>query len=261
MRADAVRSMKGRIATRVAGALLAIAIGAGAQGASAQRRKSPPPPPAPPAVSAEPDAPAPEPELPSDTAAGTDVAEELPAAPSAAPSPEPTPSAEAEAEPTEDLAALQAELAQVMDDLVQARARVALLGKSLWKTRVRVRIDNRAAPDQVAARAALYLDGAPIWSGDGAQLRDPERVLFDGFAAPGPHVLTLEIAQRARDDEAYRYDLRESYRFQAPRERRTDLRLVIDDDSDMAEDFPDDEEGSYEVQTRLEARAVALDDE
>jgi hypothetical protein len=261
MRADAAWSTRGRIAARVAGALLAIALGAGALGASAQRRKTPPPPPALPPVSAEPVAPAVDTEQPSDTAAGADPAED--AAPAAAPaaSAQPTPATEDEAEPTEDLAALQAELAQVMDDLVQARARVALLGKSLWKTRVRVRVDNRAAPDQIAARAALYLDGAPIWSGDGAQLRDPERVLFDGFAAPGPHVLTLEIAQRSRDDEAFRYDLRESYRFQAPRERRTDLRLVIDDDSDMAEDFPDDEEGSYEVQTRLEARAVALDDE
>jgi hypothetical protein len=148
-----------------------------------------------------------------------------------------------------------------MDDLVQARARVAVLGKSLFKTRVRIRIDNRAAPDQVAARAALFLDGAPIWSGDGSQLRDPERVLFEGSAAPGPHVLSLEIEQRARDEDSYRYTLRESYRFVALRERRSDLRLVLDDDSDMAEDFKDDEEGSYEVQTRLEVRAAALDDE
>ena len=260
MRADAVRSTLVRIAPRTAGVLLAAALLAIAQGASAQRRKAPPPP-APPVPIAEPSAPAPEPEPSIETAPAAEPAPAEPV-PEASPAPEPAAAADAAAaEQAEDLAALQAELAQVMDDLVQARARVALLGKSLWKTRVRVRIDNRAEPDQVAARAVLYLDGAPIWSGDGAQLRDPERVLFDGFAAPGPHVLTLEIAQRARDDEAYRYDLRESYRFQALRERRTDLRLVIDDDSDMAEDFPDDEEGSYEVQTRLEARAVALDDE
>jgi hypothetical protein len=240
-------------------ALLACAVLLTASAASAQRRKAAPPPPAPPPVSAEPAA---EPEPAAQAEAEPVLAPEP--APSAAPAAPATDPAAAEA-PAEDqaaeLAALQAELAQVMDDLVQARARVALLGKSLWKTKVRVRIDNRAEPDQVAARAVLYLDGAPIWSGDGAQLRDPERILFEGFAAPGPHVLGLEVEQQARDKDAYRYDLHESYRFVALRERRTDLRLVLDDDSDMAEDFDDDEEGSYEVQTRLEVRAAALDDE
>jgi hypothetical protein len=138
---------------------------------------------------------------------------------------------------------------------------VAILGKSLFKTRVRVKLDNRAAPDQQASRAQLWLDGAPIFSGDGAALRDPERTLWEGFAAPGAHVLTLYVEQRAQDDESYRYTLRESFRFVVVRERRTDLRLVLDDDSDMAEDFPDDREGAYEVQTRLEARAVPLNEE
>jgi hypothetical protein len=159
-----------------------------------------------------------------------------------------------------ELAGLQQDLAQVMDDLVQARARVALLGKSLFKTRVRVKLDNRAAPEQVAAHVALWLDGAPIWNGDGGTLRDPEHSLFEGFAAPGPHTLTVEVEQRARADEAYRYTLHESYRFTVVQQKRTDLRLVLDDDSDMAEDFPDDHEGKYDVRTRLQVRAVGLNE-
>jgi cell wall-associated NlpC family hydrolase len=160
-----------------------------------------------------------------------------------------------------ELAGLQQDLAQVMDDLVQARARVAVLGKSLFKTRVRVKLDNRAAPEQVAARATLWLDGAPIWNGDGPSMRGPERALFDGFAAPGAHTLTVEVEQRARKDEAYRYTLRESYRFMVVREKRTDVVLVLDDDSDMAEEFPDDQEGEYDVRTRLKVHAVGLNEE
>jgi hypothetical protein len=160
-----------------------------------------------------------------------------------------------------ELAALQQDLAQVMDDLVQARARVAVLGKALFKTRVRVKLDNRAAPEQVAARATLWLDGAPIWNGDGASLRGPDLALFDGFAAPGAHTLTVEVEQRARKDEAYRYTLRHSYRFMVVREKRTDLVLVLDDDSDMADEFPDDQEGEYDVRTRLKVHAVGLNEE
>jgi hypothetical protein len=171
-------------------------------------------------------------------------------------SPQPAPAAD-----NGELAGLQQDLAQVMDDLVQARTRVAVLGKALFKTRVRVKLDNRAAPEQVAVRATLWLDGAPIWNGDGASMRGPELALFDGFAAPGAHTLTVEVEQRARKDEAYRYTLRESYRFMVVREKRTDVVLVLDDDSDMADEFADDQEGEYEVRTRLKVHAVGLNEE
>jgi hypothetical protein len=235
--------------------------------ASAQRRKS--------GGKPAPAQPAPEPEVVPEPPAAPQAPAVTPS-PSAAPPAEPAPSEPPAAPPpsaapaqppaaaetnAEEAAALQQELAAVMDDLVQARARVAVIGKSLFKTKVRVKLDNRTEPDQVAARVLLWLDGAPIFSGDGSSVRDPERALWEGFAAPGPHVLTLEIEQRSRDDEAFRYTLRESYRFVVNRERRTDVRVVLDDDSDMAEDFKDDEEGSYEVQTRFEVRAVALDEE
>jgi hypothetical protein len=205
-------------------------------------------------------------------AAAATAASPEPAAPSAKPEPPAVPPASSiesgdtapppdTAQPDAEVASLQQELAQVMDDLVQARARVALLGKSLFKTRVRVQLDNRAAPDQIAARIALFLDGAPIWSGDGAAVRDEKQILFDGVAAPGPHVLGLEIEQRAREDDAYRYMLRDNYHFSVLRERRTDLKLVLDDDSDIAEDFKDDDEGRYDVRTKLEVRAAALNEE
>lgn len=155
---------------------------------------------------------------------------------------------------------LQKELSEVMDSLVQARARAAVLGKALWKTTVAIKVDNRAE-DQVAVRVALWLDGAPVWNGDGSALSDPERKLFSGFIAPGQHVLTYEVEQRARADEKYRYTQRSSLRFSALKERRTELRLVLDDDSDIAEDFADDEEGEYDVRARLQVRAIEPGDE
>lgn len=169
--------------------------------------------------------------------------------------------AKAESAEKPDSVALQLELAQLMDDLVQARERVAVIGKALFKTRVRVKLDNRALEEQLPGRVTLRLDGSPIFSADGTTLRDAERSLFDGFAAPGPHVLELELEQRARSDEAYRYTQRQSFRFEVVRERRTDLQLVLEDDSDIAEDFRDDREGEYDVRTRLQVSAQPLSEE
>jgi hypothetical protein len=44
-------------------------------------------------------------------------------------------------------------------------------------------------------------------------------------------------------------------------ERRTDLRLRLEDDSDIAEDFHDDRSGEYDVHTRLQVRAAPLNED
>jgi hypothetical protein len=143
--------------------------------------------------------------------------------------------------------------------LVAARARAAVLGKTLFKTRVAVRLQNLTGPDPVLAKVVLSLDGSPVFHGDASALGDDEaHQVFEGFAAPGPHLLSVELEQRARDNTAYGYTLHESYKFEATREKQTELTLVLDDDSNLAKDFPDDGEGEYDVRTRLRVRTKAL---
>jgi hypothetical protein len=183
------------------------------------------------------------------------AAEPAPAAAAQTPANAPDPADEAAAQ---DAQAVREELSTVMDSLVSARARAALLGKSLFKTRVRVQLENEAADDQVLGKVALSLDGNPIYRGDGSTLNPEGAKLFEGYAAPGPHVLTVEIEQRAREDDGYRYSQTSSLRFVVPRGTLTDLTLVLDDDSDIAEDFKDDDEGEYDVRLRLEVVARPL---
>jgi len=181
-----------------------------------------------------------------------------PQPPAAAPAAEPAKEKAEDEAAAQEAQAVREELSTVMDSLVSARARAALLGKSLFKTRVRVQLVNDAADDQLLGKVALSLDGNPIYRGEGSGL-DPEGAkLFEGYAAPGPHVLTVEIEQRAREDDAYRYSQTSSLRFVVPRGTLTDLKLVLDDDSDIAEDFADDDEGEYDVRLRLEVTARPL---
>jgi hypothetical protein len=48
------------------------------------------------------------------------------------------------------------------------------------------------------------------------------------------------------------------YRVRLIAERVTNVDLVMSDDSDMADDFPDDNEGEYDVRVRARIKAVAL---
>lgn len=179
--------------------------------------------------------------------------------PAAGPSTSAAPAEPSPKKDAEPLVALSTELAGLMDELVQARARAALLGKTLFKTLLRVHVQNLAEDSASLAKLVLKLDGAPIYRGDAGSLRgDEQHQVFEGFVAPGPHVLTAEIDQNSRDDSAYGYALRESYRFQALRDKRNELSLVLADDSDVASEFPDDQDGEYDIRTRLRVRTEEL---
>jgi translation initiation factor 2B subunit (eIF-2B alpha/beta/delta family) len=192
-----------------------------------------------------------------DDAPAADSSTKSEAEPDAAPASESPKASDAE-----DVSSLQSELSTLMDELVQARTRAALLGKTLFKTVSRVYVQNLTGDDAVLSKVVLKLDGAPIFRGDSAALRgDDARQVFEGFIAPGPHVLTAEIEVSSRDDSAYGYSLRESYKFQALRDKRNELSLQIRDDSDVAREFPDDQDGEYDVRMRIRVRTKELNAE
>jgi hypothetical protein len=74
-------------------------------------------------------------------------------------------------------------------------------------------------------------------------------------------VLAAELEQSSKRDAAYGYSLHESYRFQVVRDKRSELTLIVDDDSDLADDFPDDAEGEYDVRMKLRVRTKNLNEE
>jgi hypothetical protein len=83
-----------------------------------------------------------------------------------------------------------------------------------------------------------------------------ERIVYAHAVAPGQHVLGLDID---------RYDLRgknfrtwQSSRFSVvvPEGQLVEAHFKLEDSSDMAEDFPDDQDGEYEIGVRLRARVA-----
>lgn len=229
---------------------------ADAQRRRRRRRRRPTPPPAAPAETPE--------ETDTEEAAeestdGPEVEAEAQAEIAPEPVAEPVAPATPESAPPPDLSPLRSELATLMDELVQTRARVAVLGRQLFETKVRVRVENRAG-DAVLATFSLRLDGAPVFVMSD-RLGDEGAVVFEGFAAPGPHELTVEAEQRTRANADYRYLQTDRYRFEVVQGQMTDVVIILDDDSDIGEDFADDGEGEYDVRTRVRVATRALEDE
>jgi hypothetical protein len=146
-----------------------------------------------------------------------------------------------------------------MDDMVSARELVATLGEDLFHTRVAITVQDRAGDDQSLANFALELDGAPVFHAEGEiEGGGDGRQVYEGALAPGPHVLTVAMEQRASEDAEYRYVQRDTYRFVVVRDRRTEITIVLEDDSDIAHNFPHDGEGRYDVHTRVRVATRAL---
>ncbi|MFK7991817.1 MAG: hypothetical protein AB8I08_37715 [Sandaracinaceae bacterium] len=256
----------------------AFASTADAQRRRRRRRRRPPPPPAEVETPAEDEEAAAEETPPAEadappaaeTGAGQDVAaaeEDVPETPADAPTdsdvpPEPSTAPASEFDPgpaPPDVTPIRTDYVTLMDDLVQARMRVSALGNELFRTRLTVDLQDRTGDRQSLARIVVHVDGAPVFRSDGpVEGAQNGTEIFTGSLAPGPHVLTLELEQRARSDDAYRYTLQESFRFQVVRERLSEVTLILEDDSDMASSFPSGGEGRYEVRTRMRVATRAL---
>lgn len=159
-----------------------------------------------------------------------------------------------------DLGPLRSDWSTLMDDMVSARQRVATLGEELFHTRMAVTVQDRAGDDQLLGRFALELDGTPIFHSDGEiEGGDEGRQVFEAALAPGPHELTVELEQAAQEGGEYRYSQRDTFRFIVVRDRRTEITIVLEDDSDIARSFPSGGEGRYEIRTRVRVATRALE--
>jgi len=172
-----------------------------------------------------------------------------------------TPASDADLGPAPpDLSPLRAEYSTLMDDMVAARELVATLGEDLFRTRVAITVQDRAGDDQSLASFALELDGTPVFHTEGEIEGGADgRQVYEGALAPGPHVLTVASEQRASEDSEYRYNDRDTYRFIVVRDRRTEITIILEDDSDIAQHFSHDGEGRYDVHTRVRVATRALE--
>lgn len=165
-------------------------------------------------------------------------------------------------ERAQTLRELQNDYTNLMDELVQLRSRASVIAGQLFTTRMRVVVVNESGDDTILQKVRLTLDGAPVFQVGASELGDDEREAFEGALSPGYHVFGVELEQRQRANRDYRYTLRDDYRFEVRPSTRTELRLVIEDDSDVGEAFEDssetEAEGEFEVRTEIEIEQVEV---
>lgn len=144
---------------------------------------------------------------------------------------------------------------KLLGDIAALRSRVAALTTTLFASKLRVVVETRGEDARLSSFHITLDDGVVFAAPDRFSAED-ERVVYEHAVAPGHHVLGLEIERYDARNKEFRTWQSSRFSVVVPESKLVDTHLIIIDDSDMAEDFPDDADGEYDLRVKLRARVV-----
>jgi hypothetical protein len=224
--------------------VLAIASAALAGPAEAKPRRKPrakpapskpAPPPAEPEAPAEPD-PAAAPSAPASPAAGEAAADR-----------EPPDAGASRPDAAPDVDGLRAQYLALRDQLFRSRARAATVASALYSSRLRIHLDHASARHVTINRATIRLDGASVFDDAQGTIGQDKAARWDGFVAPGRHVITVRIEATGKDDQRFTTSLESSFVVQAVGGKDLVVTCTARDTGDMAYAWQRSEKGSYKL--------------
>ena len=103
---------------------------------------------------------------------------------------------------------------------------------------------------------AVTLDDGVVFSAPERFSAEDERVVYEHAVAPGQHVLGLDVERYDARRREYRSWQASKFSLLVPDGQTVEAHFVLEDDSEMGVDFPEDQDGEYELGVRLRARVV-----
>lgn len=144
---------------------------------------------------------------------------------------------------------------KLLGDIAALRSRVAALTTTLFASKLRVTVETEGDDARVAA-LTITLDDGVVFVAPDRFAADDERIVYEHAVAPGHHVLGVEIERYDARGKEYRTWQNSRFSVTVPESQLVDAHLRVTDASDMAEDFPDDADGEYDLRVKLRARVV-----
>jgi hypothetical protein len=144
-------------------------------------------------------------------------------------------------------------LDKLMADIATLRGRVAALTTSLFSSKLRVSL-RTSGDDARIQSIVVTLDEGVVFRAAAGFVAEDEKVVYEHAAAPGSHVVGVEVERQDARGASFRTWQVSRFAIQIPERKILETTIRVDDDSDMADDFPDDKDGEYELKVRLRAK-------
>lgn len=142
---------------------------------------------------------------------------------------------------------------KLLGDIATLRSRVSALTTTLFASKVRVVVETRGGDARVSS-FSVTLDDGVVFTAPERFIAEDERTVYEHSVAPGHHVLGVDIERFDTRNKEYRTWQSSRFSVVVPESRLVDAHLIIQDNSSMAKDFPDDQDGEYDLRVRLRAR-------
>jgi len=148
-----------------------------------------------------------------------------------------------------------AEYDLLLSDIAALRSRVAALTTTLFKSKLRIIVETEGDDARITS-FVVTLDEGVVFSVPERFVADDEKVVYEHAVAPGHHVIGVEIEREDARGQQYKTWQTSRFSVLVPDSQLLETHMVVADDSDMAEDFPEDEDGEYDLGVHLRARVT-----
>lgn len=146
-------------------------------------------------------------------------------------------------------------LDKLMADIATLRGRVAALTTSLFSSKLRVSV--RTGGDDARIQGfVVTLDEGVVYRAQAGFIAEDDKIVYEHAAAPGNHVVGIEVERQDTRGASFKTWQVSRFAIQIPERKTLEASVRVEDDSDMADDFPDDRDGEYELNVRLRAKVV-----
>jgi len=152
--------------------------------------------------------------------------------------------------------AAPADFDKLLGDIAALRSRVAAVTTTLFKSKLRVVLENRADDARIEA-LAITLDDGVVFAAPERFSADDDRIVYEHAVAPGSHVLGVDVERYDARARQYRTWQNSRFSIVVPESQLVEAHFRIEDSSDMATDFPSSQDGEYKLVVRLRARVTS----
>jgi hypothetical protein len=155
-----------------------------------------------------------------------------------------------------DVDSLRREYLKLRDKLFRARARAAAVGSALYSTRVRINLDYKSGRFYSVNRATIRLDGANVFDDTDGTIASNTAPRFEGYIAPGRHVMSIRIEASGKDDERFTSVVENTFVIQAVGGKDLFVYAKAEDDGDIAYKWKKSQKGSYKLHLNVDVKSA-----
>jgi hypothetical protein len=182
-----------------------------------------------------------------------------PASPAAAPA-QPAPANDTPDEPEAkgaDVDTLRQEYLALRDELFKSRARANAVASQLYSTRMTIKFTWGSARYYGVSKASIRLDGATVYEDASGAIAGDDGVRFDGYVAPGRHLVTFHVEATGKDDDSFTSTTESQVVVKAVAGKNLLVSAKGKDSGDIAYEWKRSEKGSYGLGIDVSVKTVA----